>query len=274
MRNELKTTGFDYESVDKEVASKLQRLSEQIRKLLDKFGDVGEKIGEVVYCAHAELVGKGRDGKFKEWVESEGLELRHAYNLKNVWERSRKHEIISSLPPTVAYLISAPEVPEAAIKDFEKQVSKGLKPTVAAVKETIERHKEPASTSRSTTRANSGTQTAQVVAEPTVSVVDQSVDTASTNDDPIGDACQHEWDEDGDCKKCKAPGGPKPEPEVPAKQLLKDCLEHVRQAILLVDKISNSLGGGPNKRCRKHEYAMAGLDNAHKELKEWQRAVK
>lgn len=142
----ISVSGFDYASLDKEVAAKLQSHAHHLRKAMERFGEVGQKIGEIIWNAHEELAGKGRDGKFKSWVESEGVEYKHAYNLMHVWERSKKYEIISHFPPTVAYLISAPEVPDAAIKDFEKQVGKGLKPTVAAVKETIDRHKEPART--------------------------------------------------------------------------------------------------------------------------------
>ncbi len=143
MSKKIASIGFDYASLDKEVAAKLQNHAGHLRKAIERFGDAGQKIGEIIWQAHEELAGTGRDGKFKTWVELEiGLSRQHAYDLMYVWERSRKCPVIGQLPPTCAYLISAPEVPEAAIEELEKQVDKGVKPTVAGVKEIIERHKD------------------------------------------------------------------------------------------------------------------------------------
>jgi hypothetical protein len=137
----LAAVGFDYASLDKEVAKKLQNHAIHLRSALGRWGEAGKGVGEIICSAHEELAGKGRDGKFKSWVEAQGLSIQHAYDLMYVFERSKKYPVIMSFPPTVAYLLSAPSVSDAAIKEFEKQTDKGVKPTVASAKETIERFK-------------------------------------------------------------------------------------------------------------------------------------
>ncbi len=181
----LATVGFDYASLDKEVAAKLQSHAHHLRKAIERFGEAGQKAGEIIWNAHEDLAGKGRDGKFKAWIQSEGLEVRHATNLMYVWERSKKHEIISSFPPTVAYLISAPSVPEAAIKEMEKLADKGVKPTVAATKAVIEKHNPPKAKATGKPKGHAQPQT------------------SPTGNCPKGG--DHEAGADGDCKKCHEP---------------------------------------------------------------------
>jgi muconolactone delta-isomerase len=141
---------FDYADVDKDTKQKLIYFAGQVKKHGEAFRESGMEIGEAIYGAHALLAGDGREGRFSAWVESETcLDLRMAYNWMYVFERSKKYEIISSFPPTVAYLMAAPSVPDAAIKDFEKQVNKGTRPTVAAAKATLDRFREAGSKPKS-----------------------------------------------------------------------------------------------------------------------------
>lgn len=88
-------------------------------------------------------------------------------------------------------------------------------------------------------------------------------------DDPVGDACQHEGDDDGDCTKCLAPGGPRSEVEVPTSKLFAVLLEHLRQAVKLTDKIHNDTG---RKHGRHYEYTLTGIDSAWQETKKWRKS--
>lgn len=132
---------FDYESVDKETKGKLIHLAGQVKRNGTDFIKSVVEIGEAIHIANELLAGQ-RKGAFKSWVECEtGLSERTAYDWMNVYTRSLDFAIIAKTPPTVAYLLSGPNVPDAAIEDFEKQIGKGTRPTVAAAKATLERYK-------------------------------------------------------------------------------------------------------------------------------------
>lgn len=135
---------FDYESVEKESKGKLIALAGQIKRHGNDLIKSVVEIGEAIHLAN-DLLSVGRAGQFKAWVESEtGLSSTTAYEWMAVYRRSLNFPIIGKFPPTVAYLLSPESVPDAAIKDFEKQVDKGTRPTVAAAKATLARFKDVA----------------------------------------------------------------------------------------------------------------------------------
>jgi hypothetical protein len=134
---------FDYASVDKDTKSKLIALAGEVKQYSKAFKQYGEKIGETLAVAHDLLAGKGCEGLFRPWVECEmDIGLSTAYNLLNVHWRSDKFPILETLPPTVAYLLSPESVPDEAIREMEKAVKKGVRPTVELAKETIAKFRE------------------------------------------------------------------------------------------------------------------------------------
>ncbi len=144
MPKELSLAAFDYSSIDKDVKGKLLNLAGQVKRHEKDFIAAGMEIGEAISEAHKLLAGEGREGRFRQWVELEtGLSRSSAYDWMNIYERSKKCPILDTLPSTVARMLAAQAVPDAAIKDFEKQVDKGVKPTVAAAKATIQRFVAP-----------------------------------------------------------------------------------------------------------------------------------
>lgn len=143
MSKELSTAAFDYSVVEKDVKGKLIALSGQVKRYEKDFIAAGMEIGQAISEAHAILAGDGRDGKFKQWIELEtGLSRTTAYDWMHAYERAKKCPVLDTFPATVACLMAAPSVTDEAIKEFAKQVDKGVKPTVAAAKATIERFRE------------------------------------------------------------------------------------------------------------------------------------
>jgi hypothetical protein len=84
------------------------------------------------------------------------------------------------------------------------------------------------------------------------------------NDDPCANG--HDFDEEA-CRRCHEPRpAPPPEPESPYRKMFADLLEHVRQSILLIDKIHNATG---KKHGHLHESVMNSLDIAGQDAKKW-----
>lgn len=137
MGKELSTAVFDYSQVAKETKGKLIALAGQLKRHGDALRTAGNAIGQAVIEAH-ELLAGSRAGLFDEWVDAETeIGRSTAYRCLNAAKRALNYPIIGQLPPTVAYMMSAKNVPDEAIEDFQKQVSKGVKPTVKAAKETL-----------------------------------------------------------------------------------------------------------------------------------------
>jgi hypothetical protein len=127
----ITVTAFDYSTLDKDVAGKLQSLAVQVRRGSMKVGEGGMEVGEAVFEAHKLLAGNGREGKFKAWVQDNGLSVSSAYECMYVYERSRKHPRLLEFPPSVQYLLAAPNTPVSAINEAQKRLDRGEKPTVA-----------------------------------------------------------------------------------------------------------------------------------------------
>lgn len=136
MTKEISTGGFDYSALDKDVRGKLLALAGQVKRHGQAFVKSVMETGEAIHEAHELFAGNGGDGHFSKWIESEtGLSRTTAYDWMNVFRRSKDCPIIGQFPPTVALTLAATSVPDAAIKDFAKQVDKGMRPTVARAKE-------------------------------------------------------------------------------------------------------------------------------------------
>ena len=93
----ITVTAFDYSTLDKDVAGKLQSLAVQVRRGSMKVGEGGMEVGEAVFEAHKLLAGNGREGKFKAWVQDNGLSVSSAYECMYVYERSRQQLLMRLL---------------------------------------------------------------------------------------------------------------------------------------------------------------------------------
>jgi len=255
MSKELTT--FDYDGIDKDTKSKLQCLAGQVKRHEKDFIKSGMEIGEAISAAHELLAGDGRDGKFKSWIELEtGLSRTSAYDWMNAYERSKKCPILDTYPATVTLLLSSPTVPDAAIKDFEKQIDKGAKPTVAAAKATIERFREP-------TKPSSGPSKPPITNKPTTPS-DSSIDRPKTDnakqgggskEQPITGPCVNGSDHEIDDDK----SGP----------LFSKLLEHLRQCTLLLDQLNKVA-----RNDKRRQDAFDSLDCANTEILAWRKQAK
>lgn len=198
MSKALAKVGFDYESVDKDTKSKLIALSGQINRATKTSIAAVLDIGQAAFEAHDLLAGDGREGKFNAWIESEtGFSKTTIYEFKDVYARSKKLPVIGSFPPTVACLMAAPSVSDAAIKDFEKQIDKGTKPTIKAAKATLDRFREVASRPKRTAGGRSSTAPASsgIPAAPGSQSNSASSTTPAASGEPAGGGLDPQDDE-------------------------------------------------------------------------------
>jgi hypothetical protein len=258
---ELATATFDYASVPADTKGKLINLAAQVKRGGAKYIESVVDIGEALHAAHEELAGVGRDGKFGEWLESEtGLSRQTASNCIHVYERSKKFKILGTFPPTVAYLLSAPETPDAAIKEAEKRVGKGERPRVKWAKEIVDRLREierplpakapPAATS-----------------DPIAGTKPEPTPAPTAEPESESNECKpgkHKWNDEDDCEVCHVARSVVEPSNV--RTMFKDFLEHLRQCILLSDKINNAT----DKRFSKlNDDVMTSLDIAGRDAKKW-----
>ncbi|MCI0537695.1 MAG: hypothetical protein L0Z50_20975, partial [Verrucomicrobiales bacterium] len=139
MSKAISSATFDYSQVEPDEKGKLIRLAGQLKKHGDAMLLAGNEIRKVLAEAHS-MLAHHRAGLFDEWVQTESdVSLSTAYNCINLEKRAPNFPILESLPPTVAYFLSGPKVSDKAIQEFEKQVNKGVKPTIEAAKAILKR---------------------------------------------------------------------------------------------------------------------------------------
>lgn len=241
MGKEIATATFDYKQVDDDTRRKLICLSGQVKRHEKDFVAAGMEIGEAISEAHKLLAGNGRDGMFKQWVELEtGLSRSSAYEWKNAYERAKKCPVLDTYSSSVACLLAAPTVPDEAIKDFAKQIDKGVKPTVAAAKATIERFRDVESKQPTKPKPSPPTEASD------------NTDTHGTPVPPRQPAQQPKSDDD------PINGG----------KLFAKCLEHIRLALLCMEDLKKI------HPSNKFESALNSLDLANQDICEWKRSAK
>jgi hypothetical protein len=121
MTKEL-TTGFDYESVDKDTAGKLAYYAERGHKLM-KASQVRfiAEMGEILSEAQKELANH-KSGTFITWAMSEfDIGKQTVYNYVNAWDRllSKNWTIYQNLSKTAIYLLTAEDTPAPVMKKVE-----------------------------------------------------------------------------------------------------------------------------------------------------------
>lgn len=116
------TTGFDYESVDKDTAGKLAYYADRGHKLM-KASQVRfiAEMGEILSEAQAALA-NNRNGTFISWATSEfDIGKQTVYNYVNAWDRllSNGWTIYQNLSPTAVYLLTDEETSKPILKKVE-----------------------------------------------------------------------------------------------------------------------------------------------------------
>lgn len=229
-KNEL--VAFDYNAVDKETKGKLLALAGQVKRGREHYNKSVIELGESIHEAH-DLLANHKNGTFGKWVIGEcGLEETTARNYMNAFKAFGKY------PATVAgysagamYLLSSPEAPVGAFKEAKKRVDNGEKMTTPLAKEILSRFKTPKPSSASRSADTAAAKPPKPSAE-TVSQESAHTGSAALSDDPIGDACEHERDEEGDaCRKCRCPMEPVNEDSEPVEVTLEHRMAEWNKAV-------------------------------------------
>jgi hypothetical protein len=251
---------FSYEGVDKDTKGKLIALAGQVKRYGETFRKCGLEIGEAIHEAHDLLAGDGRDGTFTTWVESEtDIGISTAYNLLNVFRRAKKFPILETYPPTVAYMLAPESVPDSALREMEKAVKKGARPTIELAKETIAKFRE------ATTRASGKSgQTSKTTATQTE---------AAKPSGPCPHGGEHDYDDEA-CKRCHDPKPgvsvePEPEEATATGKLFTKIFEHLGKVTRLLDDLKKAV---PNSKY--FDDVFASLECANQDLHKWRRAKK
>lgn len=247
---------FDYAQVDKDTKGKLIALAGQVKRERAKHASSGMALGEAISEAHQLLAGDGRDGSFANWVEAEcGFSRTSAYRYMWTWQRFGKCSSLEHFTSEALEKLATPTTPEPAVKEAMKLADKGQRINKDKATEILNRFREVAN------------------GKPKPSAPDDSplpanqsgsrVDSGDGYIDPIEAACQHDFDDEA-CRKCHMP-----RPEPPSGKLFSRLLEHLRQAVLLLDEIAKVAPNG-----KLHESAMNSLDCANQDILKWRKASK
>ncbi|AWN39845.1 DUF3102 domain-containing protein [Methylobacterium durans] len=127
---------FSYDGMDPESATRLQALTNDIRKLTRTTSEIIFEIGERLGTAK----GIVRHGEWGSYLEREfGWTERTAQRFMNVHETFRdKSDIVSVLGPTALYLLAAPSVPQTVRDSVEVRLQQGERLSIREVKQLID----------------------------------------------------------------------------------------------------------------------------------------
>lgn len=263
MSKELSNATFDYTDFDADSKGKLINLAGHIRSGRKSYNAAVFKVGESIAAAHA-ILAKKKTGTFGKWIEQEcGLEERTAANYMHTWQTFGDQGPDLQITTTAMYLLSAPEAPPKAAKEAIKRADKGERITVSAAKELLDKFREVESKATPKKSKPAIISDLQPVAEKQVTEIEPSKtpEKEPESDDPIGDKCSHDWDEEGDCKHCKIPIYE----VIPQGKLFKELMEHIRLSIRLADALHNATG----RKSKRHEEVLNSLDIAGQSAKKW-----
>jgi hypothetical protein len=120
---------FDYETLDEEIRSFVQRKTDETRGLLRRTAQNVIAIGRNIQAVKEQLP----HGQFLPWLQTEfAMTERHARNFMHAAARfGNKPEIIADLSATVIYELAAPSTPEVVIEQVE---SKHIPPMLEAIR--------------------------------------------------------------------------------------------------------------------------------------------
>lgn len=144
MTKTIATVGFDYDGIEKDAKGKLTYLAGQIRKSTKGHVEHALEMGRHISDANDVLCKVGCEGKFAEWVRTEcGFSKQTAYNYMNAYARfGDEQEHIGQFTAEAIYVLSADDVPEAAIKEVLKLADKGQRVNRETAKETLDKFRD------------------------------------------------------------------------------------------------------------------------------------
>lgn len=134
-KGELVVLGFDYSPLEAKVAEKVRSAAEAIRQQLQNTLVSAIKIGQELLAVKETL----EHGQFLPWLQAEfGWSQRTAYNFMSVAERFEVARIANlQIPPTAAYLLAGPSVPDEARQVAVEKAEAGEEITTAVAKEIV-----------------------------------------------------------------------------------------------------------------------------------------
>lgn len=134
---------FDYATLDADVAQQVKTAAHRIRLMVKKTLEDSIAVGRELLAIKDALP----PGQFALWLHAEfGWAGRTARNFMNVAERfGPKTATIAylNIPPTAAYLLAAPTVPEELCETAIARAEKGERITVSVARELIDSFKKP-----------------------------------------------------------------------------------------------------------------------------------
>ncbi len=135
VKGELVVVGFDYTPLSAKIAEKVRASAEAIRQHLQNTLASAIKIGQELLAVKETL----EHGQFLPWLQAEfGWSQRTAYNFMSVAERFEVARIANlKIPPTAAYLLAAPSVPDEARQVAISKAEAGEEITFAVAREIV-----------------------------------------------------------------------------------------------------------------------------------------
>lgn len=120
------SSNFDYSQVDQDAKGKLVHWAAEVGRQNAKVVEAYVERGRIFTEAQAELAKSGRNGLFKNWVETEcNVSRSTAYNLINVYEVFGNCPTVGQFRPNVLLTLSKETTPDDAIKAAIKASKKG-----------------------------------------------------------------------------------------------------------------------------------------------------
>ncbi len=131
---------YDYNKVDEANRDAVRRAAINIKPRLKRAAEDLFVIGKDLQAMKSLLP----HGEYVNWLSVEfGLSVRMAQRFVAVYERlGFKSDIMSFLPPTILYLLSAPSTPDEAIEQVQQQLDAHRPISVAAVQQVINEAKK------------------------------------------------------------------------------------------------------------------------------------
>lgn len=142
--HELADLIYDYELVPEEYRDEVRRSAMSIKFRLKRAAEDILIIGQELKNTKSRLL----YGQYTQWLDIEfGLSIRMAQRFVNVLERlGSRNDIMSFLPPTALYMLSAKSTPDEAIEEVEKRIQNGHRIGVSQVQAVIREVKKRVNT--------------------------------------------------------------------------------------------------------------------------------
>jgi hypothetical protein len=131
---------YDYSQIDAQHRNQVMLSARRIKVKAERSKHDLLDIGKELVAVKERL----EHGQFTDWIEQEfGMSMRTAQRFMNVYETyGGKNDTVSFLHDSALYMLSGPNIPEAARQEVEEEAkATGKSPTKARVKQIIDQHK-------------------------------------------------------------------------------------------------------------------------------------